>query len=275
MQVTQNIQKLMQQAGARVTSAIQNASARTGIDFGYLLQQAKVESSFRTDVKAATSSATGLFQFTEGTWLDMVQKHGDKYGLPQSQSRQSILALRKDPAVSSLMAAEFAAENRDALAQRLNKSPADLTATDLYMAHFLGAGGAAQFLQAADRSPYATAAEILPQAAKANRAIFYDDMGRAKSVGEVYAHFDRKFSGVTTGAASQSLLASAPVAKTQSDDPFTRFFTRTAQKADAVPVAVSRAYVVDPVMIAELAQPEDGWSRFARATHNQQTRYNG
>ncbi len=286
MQMTQNIQQLMQQAGSRITSAIQNASARTGVDFGYLMQQAKVESSFRPDVKASSSSATGLFQFTEGTWLDMMRKYGDKYGLgdyadnisdqnrvADSGARQSILALRKDPAVSSLMAAEFAAENRDSLAQSLNKPATSLTSTDLYMAHFLGAGGAAQFLSAADKTPYATAAEIMPQAAQANRAIFYDTTGRAKTVGEVYANFASKFAG-DSGQVASTQIASAAQPAARTPDPYARFYTRTAQKTDALPVSISRSYVANPVTIAELAQPEDGWSRFARATHNQQNRYN-
>ncbi|MES2728468.1 MAG: transglycosylase SLT domain-containing protein [Pseudomonadota bacterium] len=284
MQGTQNIQKLMQQAGGRVTSAIQTASARTGVDFGYLMQQAKVESSFRPDVKASTSSATGLFQFTEGTWLDMMRKYGEKHGLGGYASqitdsngvanmgaKRSILALRQDPAVSSLMAAEFAAENRDSLAQQLNRPAESLNGTDLYMAHFLGASGAGQFLEAAQKTPYATAAEILPQAARSNRSVFYDDKGRAKTVGEVYANFAQKFNGAPTGAAPQTLLAVAP---SKADDPFTRFFTRTTGAKAPIPIAVAQAYIANPVLINELSQPEDGWARFARAMHNQQNRYN-
>ena len=62
-----SITGLIEKAGAKVASAIQNASNKTGVDFSYLMQQAQIESSFKTDVKACSSSATGLFQFIDST----------------------------------------------------------------------------------------------------------------------------------------------------------------------------------------------------------------
>ena len=76
-----NLVALQQRAGANISGAIQNASVKTGVDFSYLLKQADVESSFNATAKAKGSSATGLFQFIESTWLSMVKKYGDKYGL--------------------------------------------------------------------------------------------------------------------------------------------------------------------------------------------------
>ncbi len=64
-----------------VGSAIQRAAARTNVDFGYLFNQAKVESGLDPDAKARTSSATGLFQFIDQTWLGTVKKHGAAHGL--------------------------------------------------------------------------------------------------------------------------------------------------------------------------------------------------
>src|SRR3546814_14882605 len=68
-------------APADVRSAVRLASAETGVSFSYLMAKAAVESGYRTDVKATTSSATGLSQFTERTWLGMVEEPGAKYGL--------------------------------------------------------------------------------------------------------------------------------------------------------------------------------------------------
>src|SRR5437868_1566523 len=65
----------------RVTAAIQLASARTGVQFDYLLNQARIESSLNPEARARTSSATGLFQFIEQTWLGMVKQHGAAHGL--------------------------------------------------------------------------------------------------------------------------------------------------------------------------------------------------
>src|SRR5215813_10763164 len=107
---------------ADVANAVQRAASRTGVDFNYLMSQAAQESGFRNDARAQTSSATGLFQFIDSTWLAMVRDHGAKYGLAQyanaiqGQSggparvadpavRQQILDLRYNPDVSAAMAA--------------------------------------------------------------------------------------------------------------------------------------------------------------------------
>ena len=195
---------LIDKAGAKVASAIQNASNKTGVDFSYLMQQAQIESSFKTDVKACSSSATGLFQFIDSTWLSMVNKYGDKYGLgdvadkiddngkvASSTVKKQILELRKNPELCSLMAAEMASDNKDYLEQCTNK---EVGSTELYMAHFMGPGGAGKFLKAMDKNPNAKAADLFPTAAAANRGVFYDKSGKAKSLEQVYAQFDKKFS---------------------------------------------------------------------------------
>jgi hypothetical protein len=198
--------KLAQKAAPPVVDAIQTASDKTGVNFAYLLEQAAVESSFNADAKAKTSSATGLYQFIEKTWLAMVRDHGDKYGLGDMASkiddngrvankslRREILELRKDPEIASYMAAEFAADNKRYLEQNAGKI-GDIGATELYLAHFLGAGGAAAFLKQNAKNPLVAAADIMPQAARANHNIFYNTKtGKPRTVGEVYALFDKKF----------------------------------------------------------------------------------
>src|SRR5579871_3562875 len=63
-----------------VEAAIQRASNATGVDFSFLMGAAKRESGFNPNAKAATSSAAGLFQFVDQTWLGTLKKHGAKYG---------------------------------------------------------------------------------------------------------------------------------------------------------------------------------------------------
>lgn len=190
----------------RVTAAIRLASANTGVQFGYLLNQARLESGLNPDARARTSSATGLFQFIDQTWLGMVRQHGAGHGLgwaaeqvrqgpngryyvADPEMRRQILDLRRQPEAASAMAAEYAADNGRYLEARLGRQ---MEPVDLYLAHFLGAGGAARFLRAHDSNPDAAAAPLLPQAARANRPIFYNRDGSMRSFAEIRARFAEK-----------------------------------------------------------------------------------
>lgn len=194
---------------SRVHSAISRAAARTGVDFDYLWNQARTESSLDPGARAPTSSAAGLFQFIEQSWLGVVGRHGAKHGygwaaemigqradgryvVGDAEARRQILALRYDPDAAAVMAGEFAADNADILSQNLGRQP---NATDLYFAHFLGAAGASRFLRAAAADPGTPAASLFPREAGANRAIFYHRSGEARSLGDVYALMARKLGG--------------------------------------------------------------------------------
>ena len=189
-------------SAGRVQQAIAFASSKTGVDFDYLMGQAKLESGLNANARAGTSSARGLYQFIESSWLSVVKKHGAEHGLgwaadaigpgnrvADPATRKAILALRNDPAAASLMAAEHASDNKDALEAKLGR-PAN--GTDLYMAHFLGLGGAKKFLSALQDSPDAGGARLFPAAAAANRSIFYAPDGSQRSLSEIYQRFAGK-----------------------------------------------------------------------------------
>lgn len=189
-----------------VWRAIENASRRTGIDFDYLLDQARIESGFRADARAATSSAAGLYQFTAQTWLATLKRHGAAHGrssvaaaiepvgrgaykVSDPALRQTILDLRTDPDLAALMAGELAVDNRARLADALGREPEPV---DLYLAHFLGSGAASTFLKAWASEPDQAAAPLFPKAAAANHRIFYDAAGSARSLGEIRQSFAAK-----------------------------------------------------------------------------------
>lgn len=204
--------------GTAVVGAIRLAAVRTGVDFDYLVAQARVESGMDPRAAARTSSARGLFQFTQGTWLDTIRRHGAEHGLADAQAvlergatpeeRAAILDLRHDPGASSSMAAAFAQDNAATLERRLGRTA---NATDLYLAHFLGPAGAVRFLRARDAAPDAAAATaVLPAAARANAGIFTGAGGRARTLDEVYARFEAKLGAAPGRAPAPSGTALPP-----------------------------------------------------------------
>lgn len=181
-----------------VENAIARAASRTGVDFDYLLAQAEIESGLDTDAEARTSSATGLFQFIESTWLETMRRHGGELGYGQLAGaiqsaggrahvtdpamRSQILELRKNPEISSLMAAKLAQDNRVDMLPVLGREP---TSAELYLAHFLGSGGANKFLTALQANPDSSAVTLFPRAAQANPAIFQMSGGTDRSLAQV------------------------------------------------------------------------------------------
>lgn len=220
------------QASPEVASAIHKASAKTGVDFAYLVAQAGQESSFRPDAKAGTSSASGLYQFIDSTWLGVVHDKGAQYGLgdlaaqidttsggprvADPATRSKILALRNDPTIASAMAAEFAKSNGAQLEETLGRP---VKPTDLYMAHFLGASGGAKFLTTLDTAPNTPGATVLPDAAAANRGVFYDAQGNPRTVAQIYNHFADRFGDTARQVATAN--TSAPSSSGSSASSFT------------------------------------------------------
>lgn len=203
-------------SGATVRSAIAGAAQATGVDFGYLMAQAKLESSLDPTARARTSSASGLYQFTGETWLRTLDKHGANHGLGWASdliqggsvsdpaAKAQLLAMRFDPQVASLMAGELANDNSEYLSATLGRQPDH---SELYLAHFFGAEGASKFLNALNSDPSQSAANILPAAAAANRSTFYGAGGVARSVSEVMGVIRTRMAGASqsTGGGDEAL----------------------------------------------------------------------
>lgn len=210
-------------APPQIAAALKQASVRTGTDFNYLLKTAMRESSLDCSAKSSTSSACGLFQFTQQTWLGTMKKNGAELGLGQyadkiSQdskgryvvadpaARQAILAQRNDPTTSALMAGALTNDSRETLEGKLGRS---VNGGELYIAHFLGAGGASKLISSAEEAPGARADMLFPAAAAANKSIFYSRDGQPRTVAEVYNNLVSKHQG--SGSAPRFEIAPQPV----------------------------------------------------------------
>jgi len=186
-------------------------SKMTGVPLNPLITTAAVESGFRANamppINPATgkraSGAVGLYQFIPSTWNAMMSKYAAKYGIAPGTPPT-------DPRANALMGAEFIRENLTSLQGRLKKP---VTSTDLYLAHFLGAGGAAQFLNS---DPSAIAAEAMPKAASANPTIFYDTKrnNAPRTFAEIYSLFTEKIDRETKkyGVSTDMTASAAPTA---------------------------------------------------------------
>jgi hypothetical protein len=239
--------------GTPVVDAIRQGAEKTGVGFDYLLKTAQRESALNPSAKAPTSSASGLFQFIEQTWLGLIKSEGAKAGLPNYARaistrsdgthavndpglKQAILELRQDPEIASVMAGALTQKNREQLESELGREP---SGADLYMAHFLGARGAADLIRAAERNPHRAIAGDFPDAAAANRSIFYDRDGRARGAGEVYALLAQGHAGAS---AAPGFAPDRPLAFAQPDGPAFHGLFQTAGRRGAVSEAVAKLW---------------------------------
>ncbi len=188
----------------RLVETVVRAARKVDIDAALLLAIADKESSFVTTAAARTSSASGLFQFIESTWLGVVRDFGARHGLAQeaaliegapdkpavadARARERILALRGNPYLSALLAAEMLKRDTSEIARSIGRK---LTAGETYLTHFLGPRNANMFMDTLAEQPKLPAAQLLRSPAQANRAIFYE-RARAKplSIGDVHAKFE-------------------------------------------------------------------------------------
>lgn len=201
-----------------VEGAIRRAAAQTGVDFSFLLSTARRESGLNPRAHAQTSSAAGLFQFVEQTWLATLKRHGATHGLgayaaqveqgadgrfhvADPSMRKAILDLRLDPQASALMAGELTQDHAAYLQGRTGRAP---SAGELYAAHVLGPAGSARLAETVAARPDASAAQLFPEAAEANASLFYRN-GRPVTVAELSATLTHAASGAGLVAPAANL----------------------------------------------------------------------
>jgi hypothetical protein len=194
-------------ASPQVAGAIRQAASSTGASFNYLLATAQIESNFNPAAQAATSSAKGLYQFIDQTWLATMKAAGRALGfdhhaaaitrgedgrfeVQDPSARQAIMSLRGDAKTSAVLAGVYAQANAAQLKEATGRAP---TEGELYIAHFLGADGAARLIDAATHRPTSRGADLFPSAAQANKPIFFDRAGNARTALGVYRELTGRY----------------------------------------------------------------------------------
>jgi len=258
------------EARAQVVSTIRQVAATQNADFHYLLNQAQVESGLDPRARASSSSAAGLFQFTSGTWLEMVKRHGDKVGLAlEAQSlrfntanaaeRQQILDLRNEPKTATALAAHLAVDNAQALSAAGHKS---IGPTELYLAHFLGSAGANTFLNGLRNSPGEAASKALPAASAANIGVFFKN-STPQSYQQIYNRFADKFSQTIETSAPPDALATNAVPGIHNQ--FSSFETQFRQMArSALSSQIAAASTNTPSVASSIPVSEEAMTQYLK-----------
>jgi hypothetical protein len=261
---------------------LNNAGDKSDVDFNYLLQTAQRESALNPTAKAPSSSAVGLFQFLDSTWLQVMKEEGPRLGyqkyadaitqdgdgdyvIKDKKLRTEVLKLREDPQIAADMAAAFTRSNGAYLQGKFGRMPSP---GELYIAHFLGPQGAEKMFNAGLDDPDQVAARIFPRQAKANPRIFYAD-GHARTVREVYKALvaqhdgivaadvapDPKFAAqqMTTDPAGKWTTDNVPSRFTKADMSFNALFA--TEKPTGVPQPLVDTRATTPLIGAEAAAP--------------------
>lgn len=260
---------------------LNSAGDKSNVDFDYLLQTAVRESSLNPEAKAPSSSAVGLFQFLESTWLQVMKEQGPRLGYQKyadaisvdsdgdyvvrnKAMRQEILGLREDPQVAADMAAAFTQSNGAYLEGKFGKHPSP---GELYIAHFLGPQGAEKLFRAGIDNPDQIAAKLFPKQAKANPQIFYSG-GEPRTIKELYRALVAKHVGTPETVtvddpkfAAQQIAQSAdgrwptdtvPSRFSQNDMSFTSFFSNEGPRAPEPLIATD---ALQSLVAPEISEP--------------------
>ena len=261
---------------------LNSAGDKSNVDFDYLLQTAIRESSLNPEAKASSSSAVGLFQFLESTWLQTMKEQGPRLGyqayadaiavdrdgdytVKDKGLRKEILALRENPQVAADLAAAFTQSNGAYLESKFGRMP---SAGELYIAHFLGPQGAENLFRAGLDNPDQIAAKLFPRQARANPQIFYSE-GEPRTIRELYRALVAKHLGTPSNiAVDDSKFAAQQMAQNpttrwpmeavpsrfdRSDMSFTSFFSTEGERA--VPQPLIAVEALQSLVAPEVAAP--------------------
>lgn len=210
---------------ASMKELVKSAAETVGVDPSLASTVVAVESSFKANAKAGTSSASGLNQFTNAKWDEMMGKHANVYKIPTSATPQ-------DAKANALLGSVSLKKNLQLAAS--NGLPAN--ALTAYLMHFLGTSGGQRFLNMPDD---AVPGLMMPEAAAANKSIFFTSDGKGRTKSQIMALLQDK---LTKAAAAFGITAPVGDAIRPSSAPATASASQSAPSASAPSTGQGTAY---------------------------------
>ena len=184
------------------------------------------ESGGNPNAQNPNSSAGGLGQFIDSTWLAMLKQ--ERPDLVEGRSPQELLALKSDPALSRQMTEAYASQN----GKILSNAGFEANPGNTYLAHFAGPQGAVKVLSA---DPGAPVEAILGQ-----QAVAANPFLKGMTAADLQTWAARKMGGAAQQPAqkhspvSPAAVPSAPLAATPQAAPiFAAAPEQAAQQASA------------------------------------------
>ena len=199
---------------------VQGTENFDNLSIPYMMAISAKESGFDPEAKSnfEKSSAKGLYQFTNVSWMRIVKNVGEKHGLKEFSDnifelkdkrmgvkdwdiRTKLLELRDDPYLSTVMAAEMATDNQNRLKFLLQEDGIkdyEPNETDTYLTHLFGITRAYDFISAYNKNPEQKGADLFKKEAKYNRSIFYDSNGKKRTLEDIYTYYDKYIHAYTT-----------------------------------------------------------------------------
>lgn len=189
-------------AGPSSARALPSFADTSGDSGNYVANLFKRESGNNPNARAKTSSATGLGQFTTGTWNSLARSRPELGLTPVAGGQDG----RTDPE-QMLRATQAHTADNEAL---LRKSGLPVNDATRYSLHFLGSGGGRRFVAGTLANPDRPAVSLVgPEQAAANRTIFFNRDGSPKSAGTVMNDFARSFGGSAPAPAPRRVQVAA------------------------------------------------------------------
>ena len=199
---------------SEIIDTLHRTSKKTGVDFDLLIVTAMIESDLGRMTISSSSSARGIYQFIEPTWLVLMKRYGERIGYkayadmieinketrqPQITHggvvmRQKILDLRYNTRIAALIKAHQIKDEERVL--RSFKNGQDINITDHYIAHMLGLSLARTFYQLKQSESVIILSNLknrkFHEAITLNKSFFYDSNGAGLSASDAYGQFEKK-----------------------------------------------------------------------------------